>query len=164
MLRTEPKTSSREKFVAYTQSWQRCAATEPKAEFTTPWSSDADGPSSSLPAQIAWRAAATFGPEAGDAMKRALMRAYFVENRNISDRAELVDIATSCGIDRAEFEQVLAERGGELAKDVIAEHNFAIHNGITAVPTVVLDGLFPIPGAQEFETYERMVERMLSRK
>ena len=163
MLRTEPKTSSREKFVNYTNSWQRCAETEPKAEFTTPWASDADGPSSSLPAQVAWKAASTFGPEARDAMKRALMHAYFVDNRNISDETELIDIAVSVGIDRDAFVQVLAERSRELAGQVIDEHNTAITNGITAVPTVVMNGMFPIPGAQEVETYERMVERMISR-
>ena len=164
MLRTEPKTSNRDKFVAYTNSWQRCAETEPEAEFTTPWASDADGPSSSLPAQVAWKAAATFGDDAKDAMKRALMHAYFVDNRNISDHGELVDIAVGVGLDRAEFEQVLAERGQELAHAVVDEHNFAITNGITAVPTVLLDGMFPIPGAQEVATYERMVERMIARK
>jgi len=164
MLRTEPKTTSRDKFVDYTNSWQRCASTEPRAEFTTPWETEASGPTSSLPAQVAWKAAGTFGPEANDAMKRALMRAYFVDNRDISDRRELVEIAESAGIDRGEFEDVLNERGGELAKEVIAEHNHAISNGITAVPTIVLDGLFPIPGAQDTATYERMIERIISRK
>ena len=47
---------------------------------------------------------------------------------------------------------------------MVDEHNFAITNGITAVPTVLLDGMFPIPGAQEVATYERMVERMIARK
>ena len=164
MLRTEPKTSSHEKFVQYTNSWQRCATTEPRAEFTTPWATEAGGPTSSLPAQVAWKAASTFGPEASDAMKRALMHAYFVDNRNISDRTELVDIAESTGIDRGEFEELLNERGGEFAKEVIEQHNEAISNGITAVPTVVLDGLFPIPGAQETVSYERMIERLLARK
>lgn len=164
MLRTEPKTSNREKFVAYTNSWQRCAETEPEAAFTTPWASDASGPTSSLPAQVAWKAAATFGAEAKDAMKRALMHAYFVDNRDISDGNELIDIAVGVGIDRAEFEAILDERTGELAREVITEHNDAISHGITAVPTVVLDGLFPIPGAQDVATYERMVERMISRR
>ena len=164
MLRTEPKTSSREKFVNYTNSWQRCAETEPRAEFTTPWASDADGPSSSLPAQVAWKAASTFGPEAKEKMKRALMHAYFVDNRNISDEAELVDIAVSVGIDRDEFVQILAEQSRALAMSVIDEHNGAIENGITAVPTVLIDGMLPIPGAQEYATYERMIERMLARR
>jgi len=164
MLRTEPKTTSREKFVDYTNSWQRCAANEPRADFTTPWASDADGPTSSLPAQVAWKAAATFGPDATDAMKRALMHAYFVDNRNISDEAELIDIAVSAGIDRDAFVQVLAEQSRALAESVIDEHNNAINNGITAVPTVMIDNLLPIPGAQDFATYERMIERMLARR
>lgn len=164
MLRTEPKTSSRDKFVAYTNSWQRCAETEPRAIFTTPWASEANGPTSSLPAQVAWKAASTFGEDATKAMKKALMHAYFVDNRDISDESELIDIAESIGIDRVEFTTLLAERAHEFASDVVVEHNKALGAGITAVPTVVLDGRLPIPGAQDFETYARMIERMLERR
>lgn len=164
MLRTEPKTGDRDKFVSYTKSWERCADTEPEAQFTTPWASDANGPTSSLPAQVAWKAAATFGAEAKRSMKEALMHAYFVDNRDISNNDELIDIAVSCGLDRSDFETVLTEQGRSLAQAVVDEHNEAIGNGITAVPTVVLGGLFPIPGAQEIETYERMVERLISRQ
>ena len=164
MLRTEPKTTSRDKFVDYTNSWQRCAEAEPQAEFTTPWASDANGPSSSLPAQVAWKAASTFGDDAKEKMKRALMHAYFVENRNISDEGELIDIAVSIGLDRDQFIQLLAEQSRPLAMAVIDEHNDAINNGITAVPTVLVDGMLPIPGAQEFATYERMIERMIARR
>lgn len=164
MLRTEPKTGDRDKFVSYTKSWERCADTEPGAIFTTPWSGEANGPTSSLPAQVAWKAAATFGDDAKRSMKDALMQAYFVDNRDISNNDELIDIAVSCGLDRDAFALVLSEQGRSLAQAVIDEHNDAVGNGITAVPTVVLGGLFPIPGAQEVETYERMVERMISRQ
>ena len=164
MLRTEPKTTSRDKFVHYTNSWQRCAEAEPQAAFTTPWASEADGPSSSLPAQVAWKAASTFGDDAKEKMKQALMHAYFVDNRNISDEGELIDIAVSIGLDRDEFITILAEQSRPLAMAVIDEHNDAINNGITAVPTVLVDGMLPIPGAQEFSVYERMIERMIARR
>ena len=42
--------------------------------------------------------------------------------------------------------------------------NDAIQNGITAAPTVVLDGVLPVPGAQDFEAYERWIERLLDRR
>lgn len=164
MLRTEPKTPNRDKFVNYTASWERCADAEPQAAFTTPWVGESGGPTSSLPAQVAWKAASTFGAEAKDSMKRALMHAYFVDNRDISDEAELIDIAVSCGLDRAEFTEVLTSQNRELAYAVIDEHNEAIGNGVTAVPTVMLGGMFPIPGAQEFETYERMIEKLIARR
>ncbi|MDH5519459.1 MAG: hypothetical protein OEZ14_02885, partial [Acidimicrobiia bacterium] len=52
LLRVEPKTTERDKFVEYTRSWLRPAEMEPRATFTV-WASDAPPPSSSLPAQVA---------------------------------------------------------------------------------------------------------------
>ena len=164
LLRTEPKHTTLEKFTKYTESWQRPADMEPQAVFTTPWQSGANPPSSSLPAQIAWKASASFGPEAQQRFHHALLDAYFVQNRDISDRGELGDIAATCDIDRDAFDQVIAEQGGSLSKVVIEEHNDAIGRGITAVPTVVLSEVFPVPGAQDVETYERLIERLISRQ
>ncbi|MBT5757333.1 MAG: hypothetical protein HOI41_20450, partial [Acidimicrobiaceae bacterium] len=64
LLVPEPKIRSLEKFSRYTESWQRPADMEPAAKFTTPWASGATPPSSSFPAQMAWKASAHFGDEA----------------------------------------------------------------------------------------------------
>jgi predicted DsbA family dithiol-disulfide isomerase len=164
LLRTEPKHTSLEKFTKYTESWQRPAEMEPNATFTTPWRSGANPPTSSLPAQVAWKATASFGAEAQGRFHHALLDAYFVQNRDISDRQELGQIATECDIDRDAFDQIIAEQGGELSKSVIEEHNDAIGRGITAVPTVVLGQAFPVPGAQDVETYERLIARFVERQ
>ena len=164
LLRTEPKHTTLEKFTRYTESWARPAEMEPEAEFTTPWASGANPPTSSLPAQIAWKASASFGDDAQQRFHHALLDAYFVQNRDISDRRELGDIAAECNIDRAAFDEVIAEQGGSLGKLVIEEHNDAIGRGITAVPTVVLAEVFPVPGAQDVETYERLVQRFIDRQ
>lgn len=164
LLRTEPKVSSQEKFVNYTKSWANPAEMEPNAVFTTPWASDDNGPSSSLPAQIVWKASAQFGAEAQEAVHHALLDAYFVKNRDISNEEVLLDIVIECGIDGEAFSDVINEQQLEIGQSIIEEHNDAISRGITAVPTVVLGGAFPVPGAQDVETYERLVERMISRQ
>ena len=51
-MRVEPKTGDRERFIEYTKSWLRPAEAEPRTDFRV-WSSDADQPSSFVPAQVA---------------------------------------------------------------------------------------------------------------
>lgn len=163
LLRTEPKTTSLEKFTQYTESWARPAEMEPNAKFTTPWASGATPPSSSFPAQMAWKASAHFGDEAQQRYHHALLDAYFVQNRNISDGPELAQIAHECDIDKDEFVQLFTEQHDSLRDVVAAEHNDAIGRGVTAVPTVMLGEAFPVPGAQDVETYERLVSRVIER-
>lgn len=163
LLRTEPKTTSLEKFIRYTESWERPAEMEPKAHFTTPWASGANPPSSSFPAQMAWKASGHFGPEAQQRYHHALLSAYFVDNRDISSGPVLAEIAGECDIDVEAFAAYFTEHHDALRDEVAAEHNDAISRGITAAPTMVLGGAFPVPGAQDVETYERLVTRVIER-
>ena len=163
LLRTEPKTTTIEKFREYTKSWANPQNAAPEAKFTTPWASDSEPPSESLPAQVAWKATALFGQEAQDRYHEALLTAYFTDNRDISSWGVLIDIAAETGLDPQEFAARLDESKQHLASWVIDEHNSAIQNGISAVPTIMI-GEFPIPGAQELETYERLIERYIERR
>lgn len=164
LLRTEAKTSTLEKFTEYTRSWERPAEAAPEANFTTPWASGAEPPSSSLPAQVAWKASALFGDEAQEKYHEALLTAYFTDNRTISDWDVLIDVAVETGLDREEFTIRLDESKQHLAGWVIDEHNSAINSGITAVPTVVIGDVLPVPGAQDIETYERLINRFIERR
>jgi len=163
LLRTEPKTTSLEKFTAYTESWKRPADLEPEAKFTTPWASGATPPSSSFPAQMAWKASAHFGDEAQQRYHHALLDAYFVQNRDISSGPELAQIAHECDIDQAAFVEVFTDHHDSLRDAVAAEHNDAIGRGITGVPSVVVNENFPIQGAQDVETYERWITRIIEK-
>lgn len=164
LLRTEPKARSLEKFVEYTHSWQRPASTEPLTNYTTPWASGDEPPTSSLPAQVAWKVAKLFGADAQDRYHQALLVAYFTDNRTISDPEVLGDIAEECDLNRDEFAAALAEHGNRLAQEVIDEHNAAIQREIGAVPTVLIGDVFPIPGAQELDTYVRYIERYIEKR
>lgn len=163
LLRTEMKTTSREKFVNYTQGWNRMKEMEPRADFV-PWASDDDPPSSSLPAQVAHKVVQANWPDAAREMHDRLMTAYFTENRTISDWGVLADIAAESGIDRDEFLTMLDEQRQSFAQQVIDEHNSAIEQGITAVPTVVINEVLPVPGAQDSDSYIAWIERLLERQ
>ena len=163
LLRTEAKTADREAFVAYTESWRRPAALEPGATFRV-WASDEPQPTSSVPAHVAAKALARLAPEASDAFHHRLLRAYFAENRTISDRSVLADLAADVGVDRGEFTTHLAEWERDLTRQVLEEHDEAVAQGITAVPTMVIDEVLPVQGAQEVETIARWIERLLERK
>ncbi len=141
----------------------RPAEAEPSLTFSV-WATDNPQPSGSIPAHVAAKAMQEFAPEAEGRYHRRIMDAYFAENRTISDPEVLAALAGEVGVDPAGFLAHVAERQIPLAQAAIDEHNEAIENGINAAPTVVLDGVLPVPGAQDFVAYERWIERLLERR
>lgn len=159
LLRVEPKTPDRDSFVQYTRSWLRPAELEPAARFTV-WVSDAPPPRSSLPAQVAYKTMELLHPEAVHGYHRALLTAYFTDNRDISDWEQLTALAAEVGVDGGGFAAGLDEHNQAMTRSVIEDHNAAIEQGITAVPTVVINGAMPVPGAQEVDAYQAWIERI----
>ena len=163
LLRTEPKATSREKFVQYTQSWLRPAEMEPATHFR-PWASDAPPPESSIPAQVAAKVMEIAAPEHIWSYHRALLEAYFTHNRDISSWEVLLNIAEEVGVDRGHMVAAVTEHRQQATQRVIDEHNDAINQGVTAVPTVVINNVLPIPGAQDVDSYEIWINRILERQ
>ncbi len=93
---------------------------------------------------------------------RAILPAYFTDNRDISDLDVLADIAAEIGVDRAGFVAALEEHIQAMTRAVIEDHNSAIENGVTAVPTVVIKNMMQVPGAQEVDAYQTWIERILA--
>lgn len=149
--------------MAYTESWRRPAAAEPAAVFNV-WSTGDPQPTSSVPAHVAAKSLARIAPDAADDFHHRLLRAYFSENRTISDWAVLADLARDVGLDRDEFLSSTADAERALTEEVIAEHNDAIQHGVTAVPTMVIDEVLPVQGAQEVETIARWIDRLIERR
>ena len=107
---------------------------------------------------------AEFAPDIEPAYHRRLMDAYFAENRTISDWRVLGDLAAEVGVDRDEFLTLTRERERALTEAVIDDHNEAIGQGITAVPTMVLDEVLPVQGAQEVDTIAHWISRLIQRR
>ena len=135
---------------------------EPRAKFQ-PWEGNSTPPTGSLPAQIAHKLVSDLWPQMAMPMHHRLLEAYFSENRTISDWTVLADLVSEIGEDSSLFLQKLEEQKSDLADQVIADHNEAVGQGITAVPTTLINHILPVPGAQESETYINWIERIIER-
>jgi len=92
---------------------------------------------------IRWSASAGLQREVVD----RLFKAYFVDGRDIGDRAVLIDIARESGLDAVVVERLLAENSDkDEVRRAIAE---AQALGVTGVPFFIFAGLLAVPGAQE---------------
>jgi len=160
LLRPEPEERELEAFTKYTKSWERPASLEPAAKFTTPWTGVHAPPSHSMPAAIAGKTAATFGSVEASAYHRRLLDAYFVENRTVSERSVLIEVAVEAGIDAAEFAARFDDQRVPLGQLVIDEHNEAINSGVTGVPGVVVDGQYLVSGAVDVDHYQRVINHV----
>ncbi len=91
----------------------------------------------------------------GDAFHHAAFKAYFSEGINIAKIPALVDISTSVGLPREEAEAVIVKRS--FKDDVDEDWSLSRKNGITAVPTFVMNKEKLI-GAQPYEMLVNFVE------
>ena len=92
------------------------------------------------------------------ALKRALMRAYFSDGQNPSDRETLVRLAAEVGLDAQAAREVLAS--GAFASEVRELEAFYRQRGINSVPAMVLNGRHLVSGSQSVEYYEQMLRLM----
>ena len=158
LLRPQASDRPLEKFKRYTQSWLKVAADEPAGEFR-PWSSDEPAPSHSTPPHLVAKAAAELGEEEFERIHDALLKAYFYDNRDVSNDQTLREIWDACGLDAAEFER---SRKPEFMKRVIDEHNEALMCGASGAPAFRMSHQdVAIVGAHPVETLQRWINRVL---
>jgi predicted DsbA family dithiol-disulfide isomerase len=165
LLRPEPRVHSDPKaalakFRSYTESWMRPAAEQDAGEFRV-WASDQGPPSHSIPAHRVAKAAQRVGPEAFSAMHEGLLKAYFSENRDISEMDTLRSLWHELSLPADAFE---SSQTSELLDEVLADHREALDSGATGVPAVRLAGNpAVIVGAHPIDLYRRWVDRSLER-
>ncbi len=92
----------------------------------------------------------------GEAMHDALFRAYFVEARDISQPAVLLDIVARVGLSVEGAREVLEKRTFQAAVD--ADWELSRRYGVTGVPTFVA-GRYGVVGAQPYEALEELVRK-----
>jgi predicted DsbA family dithiol-disulfide isomerase len=101
-------------------------------------------------------------------LKENLLNAYFTNGVNVGDSEELITIGVhtipheSDDLEFAEFLRAFfaSDAGkGEVAEELAT----AVSHGITGVPTYVINGQWSIPGAQDSETFERVLRRTAER-
>jgi predicted DsbA family dithiol-disulfide isomerase len=92
----------------------------------------------------------------GEAIHDALFRAYFVEARDISQPAALLDIVKRVGLSVEGAREMLEKRTFKAAVD--ADWELSRRYGITGVPTFVV-GRHGVVGAQPYEALEELVRK-----
>ena len=92
----------------------------------------------------------------GEALHDALFRAYFVETRDISQPAVLLEVAEKVGLSVDGAREVLDKRTFKEAVD--ADWALSRQYGITGVPTFVV-GRRGVVGAQPYEALEELVRK-----
>jgi predicted DsbA family dithiol-disulfide isomerase len=106
---------------------------------------------------LAW-ALHTEGPQTQRALKKALLRAYFTEGREVADHAVLAELAADVGLDRAGAAALLAS--DDEADFVRAERDEAYSNGINAVPTFIVEGQWMLQGALDTDKWVKALSHM----
>lgn len=91
-----------------------------------------------------------------DAVKEALLQAYFTEGAAIGDPEALVAIVSAAGLPADEARAVLTSDA--YAADVRADERRAAAFGITGVPFVVIDGRYGVSGAQPVAVFRETLE------
>jgi predicted DsbA family dithiol-disulfide isomerase len=81
-----------------------------------------------------------------DGVVEALFRAYFVDGKNIGERAVLADVAAAGGLPRERVEALLHSEEG--VDEVKVAEAAARRRGVDAVPFFVVNGTVAISGAQ----------------
>jgi len=92
---------------------------------------------------------------AGDALRHAIFRAYFVHDRNIGSTDVLCDVASGAGIDATDLRNALNE--GRYHDRVNAQYEESRAMGVTGVPTFV-SGRYAIVGAHPYENFLKLME------
>ena len=97
------------------------------------------------------------GAAARAALEQRLFRAYFTDNADVSDHTVLTRLAAEVGLDPGGADARAALATGAGADQVRAEEVQATDLGISAVPTFVIEGRWAIPGAQDIDTFAKIL-------
>lgn len=92
------------------------------------------------------------------ALKWNLLKAYFSENEDVSDRETLVRIATDSGLDEKTAGDIL--ESDQYADDVRSSQTYFRDRGIQSVPAIIMDGQHLISGGQPPEVFERALREL----
>lgn len=92
------------------------------------------------------------------ALKKALLKAYFIDGQNPSDPEVLVRLAGESGLDAERAKEILAS--DEYAAATRARERLYTDAGIHSVPAIIIDNQHLISGGQPVEVFERALRQI----
>ena len=93
-------------------------------------------------------------------LKRALLKANFTDDANVSDTEVLVGVAAGAGLDPSQAREVLT--AGRYASEVREAEQLWQSRGIRSVPGIVINGKWLISGGQPPEYFEQALRGIAS--
>ncbi|TSA51533.1 MAG: DsbA family oxidoreductase [Actinobacteria bacterium] len=102
-----------------------------------------------------------FGNTVQAQLKERIMQSYFTDGDDIANIGVLAKCAADAGIDLDRATSFLLS--DECVDDVQESLQIAAENGITAVPTFIFNDQWSVPGAQDVEMFERVIQRLSER-
>ena len=158
MLRPEPDPSA--VFNDYRRThWTNANSQPDSGEFTMWEVGEEEFPNCSMPSAEAGLAARFQGPEEWETLHDNLLAAFFTENRNISDRSVVHNVAEKSGLDMDRFRN--AVESGDLRRKALREYAEAANLGITGIPSVVVNDEAVLVGAVPIEQYRSVIDSIL---
>lgn len=94
----------------------------------------------------------------GDIMKEALLKAYFIEGKNIDDKQTLTDIAVTHELPLDEVTEVLQD-DSSFRKQLFDDVREAGSLGVRGVPFFVFNRTYGISGAQPLEHFTAVLQK-----
>lgn len=95
-------------------------------------------------------------------LKNALFKAHFTYNQDVSDYKVLTSLAADIGLSPQAAKGVL-ERN-HYAEDVRRQEQFWQQNGVSSVPTVIINNKYAISGGQPAEQFKQAIEEILEKE
>jgi len=108
-----------------------------------------------------WQARQTGGSALQDKMVEALFKAYFENEQSMGDPDVLRDCAKTAGLPAREVESLLSNPSLGAAEVEKERQHFRRQWNCTGVPLFVVDGRFPLSGAQPAEAFDVVFEDIL---
>ncbi|MGM9480049.1 DsbA family oxidoreductase [Roseateles sp. NT4] len=101
-----------------------------------------------------------FGAVRQRQLKVALLKAYFTDGRDVSDRAVLLELAVAAGLPEAGAKEVLDSKryDAEVAAAEAEVHAQNIH----AVPAIIVNQRHLIQGGQSVEVFEKLLRQVMA--
>lgn len=95
-------------------------------------------------------------------LKHALLRAYFTDGEDVSDRSTLARIAAQVGLPAERATAIL--ESDAYADEVRADEQTFLRAGINSVPAIILDREYLISGGQPVEVFEQALRQVAGKR